>query len=149
MGTRAQFFIGDPQDVSGREWLGCVAWDGYPSGDVGDLLKDVVSEGQFREAIDMLAEKRDDFCDPSKHSFPFPWRDDLFLTDVTYAWFGRSVQVTWFHRGFIPLAAYLAGSDEEREAYHEGPESLPGNVAAPISEGPKGPDSIMIIRAVS
>lgn len=144
MGTRAQFFIGNPQDLEGRVWLGCVAWDGYPDGDIGDALKECASEAQFREAIATIAERRDDFCDPATRSFPFPWKDDLYLTDCTYAWFDGAVQFTYFHRGFVELADYLANKST-REAYDEGPEMLPGNVAAPTSDKPRGPDSIMIL----
>jgi hypothetical protein len=145
MGTRAQFFIGDPQDVEGREWLGCVAWDGYPDGDVGDTLKEVTTVEQFRQAITGLMYARDDFCDPATNSFPFPWKDDLFLTDCTYAWYDNAVQFTYFHRGFMPLKEYLALPDDHED---EHPDKLLSNVPAPTSGKPPGPDSIMILRAL-
>jgi hypothetical protein len=147
MGTRAQFFVGDPRDVNGREWLGCVAWDGYPDGDCGEALKTAATEAEFRAGIASLAAKRDDFCDPATRSFPFPWRNDVFLTDCTYAWFDGAVRYTSFHRGFVSLAAYLGFSDDEAEAYHSQPEQLTRDVAAPITGGPPGPDSIMILTA--
>lgn len=146
MGTRAQFFIGDPRDVEGRDWLGCVGWDGYPEGDIGDALKGVASAEEFIAAVADLAAHRDDFTNPEVNSFPFPWRNDLFLTDCTYALFGGEVHFTSFHRGFIPLATYL--SDESvRDAYDDGADELPSNVPAPTAKGPPGPDSILIVRS--
>jgi hypothetical protein len=145
MGTRAQFFIGDPRDVERRVWLGCIAWDGYPDGDCKMLAMAKTSD-HFRQLVENLAATRDDFCDPVKHSFPFPWRNDLFLTDCTYAFFDGEVQFTYFHRGFIPLWKYSA-SEAARKAYHEGEEQLSEAVPAPIGEGPRGPDSIIVISA--
>jgi hypothetical protein len=145
MGTRAQFFIGDPRDTEAREWLGTIAWDGYPDGDCGALAK-ASSEVGFRALVEHLKANRDDFCDRAQHGFPFPWRDDLFLTDFTYALFDGAVQMTCYHRGFVPLAEYVNGTDEFKEAYHEAPEQLAKNVAAPAGGKPGGPDSIMILR---
>ncbi|WP_332690025.1 hypothetical protein [Devosia sp.] len=145
MGTRAQFFIGNPMDLETREWLGCVAWDGYPDGDCGGLAK-ASSEVGFRALVADLKAKRDDFCDPAERSFPFPWRNDLFLTDYTYALFDGAVQMTCFHRGFIPLSEYLKG-EAVANAYHDGAERLPSNVPAPVSALPPGPDSIIVISA--
>ena len=147
MGTRAQFFIGNPENTDGRTWLGCVAWDGYPDGDIGDFLKNVGSEGEFREAVGMIAQKRDDFCDPAVNDFPFPWRDDLFLTDFTYAFFDGKVQATSFHTGWSPLSEHLSADDDWFDAYNDRNE-LSSSVPAPLSTGkPSGPDSIMIISA--
>ena len=143
MGTRAQFFIGDPRDLEGRIWLGCVAWDGYPGGDVGEALDGANDDALFLAGVAQLKAERDDFCDPTERSFPFPWKDDLFLTDCTYALFDGEVQYASFHRGFIPLSRVLsAGESDEIWA---GIAELPGNVPAPTSDLPKGPDSIMIL----
>ena len=142
MGTRAQFFIGNPSDVSQRDWLGCVAWEGYPDGDCGKALLGVTSPEQFISAVERIAEERDDFTDPNKHSFPFPWDDDLYLTDVTFAFFDGRVQVTLFHSGWRDL------KEDMRDAWGEdAPDELPDNVPAPTGRGPKGPDSVMILSA--
>lgn len=147
MGTRAQFFIGNPSDLETRIWLGAVAWDGYPDGDIGDAFKGVTSVHEFREAIDKIALQRNDYCDPDKRSFPFPWKDDLYLTDCTYAWFEDAVQFTYFHSGFMPLEEYLGLTDEQREEIDDREDQLPDNVPAPTSALPPGPDSIMIFTA--
>lgn len=145
MGTCAQFFIGDPRNVEAREWLGAVAWDGYPEGDIGEALNGADTEDSFREAILKIASQRDDFCDPAVRSFPFPWKDDLFLTDCTYALFDGQVQYASFHRGFVPLSARLSEDEMDEEDW----DALSGSVPAPASELPRGPDSIMIFRAAS
>ena len=146
MGTRAQFFVGNPQDLASRVWLGCIAFDGYPDGDCSALAA-CSSEAEFREAIAKLAAERKDFCDPAMHGFPFPWTDDLFLTDCTYAWFDGAVRFTRFHQGWIGLAEYLT-SDEVQDAYSEREEALPEDVPAPTATWDRsGPDSIIIVSA--
>ena len=149
MGTRAQFFFGNPQDLNARQWLGCVAWDGYPDGDIGDAFRNVKTSKGFRAAIARIAKRRDDFCDPARHGFPFPWTGNLFLTDCTYAFFDGAVQFTWFHRGFVPLAEYLSFDDVKSDAYSEGDDTLPENVPAPTRHDESGPDSIIHIRMVA
>ena len=142
MGTRAQFFVGNPQDLHSREWLGCIAWDGYPDGDCSKL-KDAKSAEDFISIIEKIR-TRDDFTDPLKQSFPFPWRDNLFRTDYTYAFFDGRVQVTYFHNGWRDLVNVLAAESNDDLWPEEDRDELPNDVLAPKSEKPKGPDSIMI-----
>lgn len=143
MGTRAQFFVGNPSDIETRKFLGTVAFDGYPDGDCGDALMGVKDAETFEACVRHIASKRDDFADPAVRSFPFPWKDDLYLTDCTYAFFHGAVQFTAFHTGFVPLEKYRAFTEAESEAYFE-TEVLPSDVPAPSGDLPKGPDSIMI-----
>jgi len=148
MGTRAQFFIGDPRNIETREWLGTVAWDGYPDGDIGEILLGANTERKFRNRIKKIANNRDDFCDPQKYDFPFPWKNDLFLTDCTYAFFDGDVQFTYYHHGFEPLTKYLK-DDEFRENYFKVEDALSHHVPAPVGAGRQGgPDSILILRAL-
>jgi len=147
MGTRASFFIGNPEDIENRQWLGCVAWDGYPDGDIGRFLEAATTEDDFAEAVSKIAASRDDYCDPKKYDFPFPWSDDLFLTDFTYAFFDEEVWATSFHTGWALLKEHLNADDEWHEMYSNR-EELPSNVQAPQKAGkPAGPDSIIIISA--
>lgn len=141
MGTRASFFIGNPSDTVNRDWLGCIAWDGYPSGDC-KALAGATSPEDFIARVESICRTRDDYCDPTKHSFPFPWSDDLYLTDYTYAFFDGRVQVTCYHAGWRDMAEDM--SDAWRD---DAANELPSNVPAPEGRGPKGPDSIMIISA--
>lgn len=145
MGTRAQFFLGDPRDLEKRKWLGTVAWDGYPNGDIGEALGDATTEKEFLIGVKMIQDDRNDFCDPEKNGFPFPWTENLFLTDCTYAWFDGKVQFTYFNRGFISLQEYLS-SEDVQEKYHDHPKQLSDNVPAPGGKWDRsGPVSIMIV----
>lgn len=138
MGTRASFFVGNPSDLPNRDWLGCIAWDGYPDGDCKGFVGATSAE-DFIARVEALMSRRDDFCDPKQHSFPFPWRDDLYLTDYTYAYFDGRVQVTCYHSGWRDLTDDMSeawGDDEDDE--------LPDNVPAPEGRGSKGPDSILV-----
>lgn len=144
MGTRASFFIGNPEHADNRTWLGCIAFDGYPDGEV-NLLAGADCKSDFAARVALLADARDDWCDPAKHGFPFPWDDDLFLTDYTYAWFGGKVMMTSFHKGWIGLADYLSGTVEAKRAYQSRADTLPGNVPAPAQWDRKAPDSIIIV----
>lgn len=140
MGTRAQFFIGNPSNLSSREWLGCVAFDGYPDGDVGEALGGAETEAEFRAAIARISTWRDDFCDPSKRGFPFPWVRDLYLTDWTYAFFDGAVQASHFHSGFYPLCRFLSDEGTPDD------ETLPRDVPAPTATwDASGPDSIIVV----
>lgn len=47
MGTHAQFFVGNPQDLEGREYLGSLAWDGYPDSSIGEILKGIWDDDLF------------------------------------------------------------------------------------------------------
>ena len=139
MGTRAAFWIGDPRNLEKREWLGCVAWDGCEWIDDSNWLE-IHSEQQFRDAIQAVKDERDDFASPLKGGWPFPWVDDIFLTDVTYAFFDGTVHYKWFHKPFLGLGV-------------EEPEDTPDdttmqNVPGPSAEWDRSqPDSIMIFTA--
>jgi hypothetical protein len=141
MGTRASFFIGDPQDIENREWLGCIAFDGFPEDDCA-VLSQATSPERFAELVSTLA-ARDDFCDPAKHGFPFPWTDDLFLTDYTYAYFDGEARLTSGDQGWITFSDYA--DEAKQEVYYAAPESLPGDTPAPTQWDRSAPDSIMII----
>lgn len=148
MGTRAAFFVGDFRDVNSREWLGCVAWDGYPDG-LPEMCE-AKTEEEFRAAIAEYS-TRDDFASPDG-PFPYPWNDDLCLTDCVYTWHGDQI---WFEfdRRFVPLSRFLEVEDCE-----DGAEKLADeypvrdclNIPAPGKpyDG-SAPDSIMIVKARS
>jgi len=79
MGTRADFYIG--QGVS-AEWLGSIAWDGYPEGMVQDLFA-CCTEEEWRQHIKEFLASRKDATHPNR-GWPWPW-DDSSLTDYSYA----------------------------------------------------------------
>lgn len=96
MGTRADFYVGRGKSA---EWLGSIAWDGYPGGEASKLF-DKTTEDEFRAALANFAAGRDDWSSPA-HGWPWPW-DDSRMTDYAYAFddgkvlasrFGRSWQI--------------------------------------------------------
>lgn len=140
MGTRAQFFVGNPEDIEGRKWLGCLAFDGHPE-NFSDLAKATTPDG-FEAYVGVGPGKEDDFTHPARHDYPFPWDDDLFLTDYTYAFFDGRAQVTCFHGGWRDLDTLKGNPDP----WGDSPDELPANVPAPRREGKKpGPDSILVV----
>ena len=151
MGTRAAFWIGDPRDLENRLWIGCVAWDGYPSG-LPQLTQSIpTTEEEFLSAVKRISEQRDDFADPKNGGWPYPWTGDIFLTDYTYAFFNGKVQVTHYHAGFVPLEKYDIKeneySTEEMEERGETGADDPSLVDVPF-EGTwdrNQPDSIILL----
>jgi len=143
MGTRAAFWMGDPANLEQREWIGCVAWDGYPS-----AFEELAScnEAGFRAAVMRMQANRKDFSTPAK-GWPFPWSDDVFLTDYTYAFFDGAVQTCCFHQPFEPLAQYLARDEEDSED-ESTDDPRHTKVPAPAEYNPEQPDSIMSYRSV-
>ena len=146
MGTRAAFFIGDFRDVEKREWLGCIAWDGYPEG-LPEMCG-AKSEDDFREIISKYQDDRDDFA-KSDGPFPFPWNDDLCLTDETYCWHDGQIYCEMDYR-FVPLAERQSvESDEDFEALRaKYPIEDCRNIPAPGGKYDGGaPDSIIVVSA--
>lgn len=79
MGTRADFYIGRGEQA---EWLGSIAWDGYPDGIDKPVLEATTPEG-FRNALVNFAAARDDWTAPEQ-GWPWPW-DNSGTTDYAYA----------------------------------------------------------------
>ncbi len=144
MGTRAAFWIGDPRDTDNCEWLGCVALDGYMES--FPELTDVDTPEAFREQVMSILDIRDDAAIAGKHGWPFPWTDDVFLTDTTFAFFDDATQVTSFHRGFVRLDDWLSYNEEEKIAYYDAGDTLPSDTAIASEWDRAAPDSIMILR---
>ncbi len=89
MGTRADFYVGRGEDM---EWIGSVAWDGYPHGFAGSGILDATTEDAYRSALAAHATDRSDFTAPEQ-GWPWPW-DDSFTTDYAYAFDGDKVYVS-------------------------------------------------------
>ncbi len=89
MGTRADFYIGRGEQA---EWLGSIAWDGYPDGLDAKLLG-AENEQAFRDEVKALA-KRDDWTAPER-GWPWPW-DDSRTTDYAYAFDAGRVYASGF-----------------------------------------------------
>ena len=138
MGTRASFWIGDPRGLEHREWLGCVAWDGY-AWESGDWAL-ITTEVRFRDAVAVVKDARDDFADPACGGWPFPWTDDIFLTDYTYAFFDGAVHYALFHSPFMRVG------EELPDDYSNDPSM--NAVLGPSAERDRSqPDSIRVVWA--
>lgn len=79
MGTRADFYVGRGETA---EWLGSIAWDGYPTEDKKPIF-DATSEQEYREAVKKYLEEDDESTLPDE-GWPWPW-DDSSTTDYAYA----------------------------------------------------------------
>lgn len=79
MGTRADFYIGRGEKA---EWLGSIAWDGYPEGIPKEILQCRTDDG-FRNEVKNFLEGREDATTPDM-GWPWPWEDSC-TTDYAYA----------------------------------------------------------------
>lgn len=95
MGTRADFYVGRGQDA---EWLGSIAFDGYPDEDNNRLLK-IDREDEFRRQVSEFLEERDDGTTPDQ-GWPWPWNDSR-TTDYSYAFDKGEVWVSDFGQTWV------------------------------------------------
>lgn len=79
MGTRADFYIGRGLSA---EWIGSIAWDGYPDG-IDKQVLGCQSPEAFRHAVlHFLAERKDKTL--PENGWPWPWETSS-TTDYAYA----------------------------------------------------------------
>lgn len=77
MGTRADFYVGKGKKA---EWLGSIAWDGYPDGNPCEIVK-LTSEAEYRTQVAALI-KEENGTTPEM-GWPWPWEDSC-TTDYAY-----------------------------------------------------------------
>lgn len=106
MGTRADFYVGRGVDA---EWLGSIAWDGYPPGIPAQILN-CTSPEAFRHSVAQFIAERRDGTKPEQ-GWPWPW-DDSCTTDFAYAIDDGLVYASCFGGEWLTAAKY----DEEAEA---------------------------------
>jgi hypothetical protein len=118
MGTRADFYVGRGATA---EWLGSIAWDGYPSGLTDTPVLGATSEEDFRVIVrDFLATRRDGTT--PEMGWPWPWENSQ-TTDYAYALDEGKVWASCFgHAWFDPM---LPEKDDEEE-------SVPGATYDPV-----------------
>jgi len=98
MGTRADFYVGRGEKA---EWLGSIAWDGYPDGIDPKLLKSETEE-DYRYNLKQFFEEREDVTLP-ENGWPWPWEDSR-TTDYAYAFDVGKVWASCFgNKWFNPL----------------------------------------------
>lgn len=144
MGTRASFWTGNPTDTDNRILVGCIAWDGYLEGIPEEILT-ADTEEEYIEHLVTFREERDDFADPD-NGWPYPWADNIFITDRTYAFFDGEVHMAHFDAGFVPVSRCLEYDRDDPDATDpfRGLDPLP-ETPAPSEYNPEQPDSIMVL----
>lgn len=90
MGTRADFYVGIGEKA---EWIGSIAWDGYPSG-IPSEIKRAVTSRTFRREVARFLKEREDATLP-KDGWPWPWEDSS-TTDYAYAFDKGKVMASCF-----------------------------------------------------
>ena len=97
MGTRADFYVGRGLQA---EWLGSIAWDGYPEGLPIDLFHQR-DEADWRASVESFFQDREDVTRPAQ-GWPWPWPTS-HTTDYSYAFDGGMVWACCFgHAWFDP-----------------------------------------------
>jgi hypothetical protein len=113
MGTRADFYVGRGEQA---DWLGSVAWDGYPDGIFGSKFPEYLpavplGETQWRKDVAEFLANREDASLP-KQGWPWPWEDSQ-TTDYAYALDDGAVWGSCFGHDWFLVSA---GEPEEDEA---------------------------------
>ena len=80
MGTRADFYVGRGEQA---EWLGSIAWDGYPNGNPAPITA-MTSEESYRGRVEEVLQKCADHATRPADGWPWPWKDSR-TTDYAYA----------------------------------------------------------------
>lgn len=83
MGTRADFYVGRGLEA---EWLGSIAYDGYPDGrpsEPPDPVITATSEAEYRQRVADLLKRCTASTTPDR-GWPWPWEDSR-TTDYAYA----------------------------------------------------------------
>ena len=134
MGTRADFYVGRGRDA---EWLGSIAWDGYPGGiepktaetyqpwpgarmrhqegtwPEGEHLFDATDEQTYRQRVARFFEYRDDVTLPAE-GWPWPWGNSQ-TTDYAYAFDDGTVHASCFgYAWFDPPQAEPDHDDQKQ-----------------------------------
>lgn len=110
MGTRADFYVGRGASA---EWLGSIAWDGYPNGGEPEVVLAAVTEAEFRAEVADLLARQDDATTPEL-GWPWPWENSRG-SDFSY-WFDQgNVWVSEFGRKLAPAADFYAWTESDEE----------------------------------
>jgi len=114
MGTRADFYVGRGEKA---EWLGSIAYDGYPEGLTGDdgvgeslVATPCGSEAEWRERVAKFLASRENSTQVAD-GWPWPWTDSG-TTDWAYAFDGAVVYLSCFGRAWLAFAEFDAKTKE-------------------------------------
>ena len=90
MGTRADFYLGRGQTA---QYLGSIAWDGYPDGNPIRLLP-LKDKALFLQEVQRITTECDHGTTPEQ-GWPWPWENSA-TTDYAYAFDEDQVWVSCF-----------------------------------------------------
>lgn len=110
MGTRADFYVGRGEQA---EWIGSIAWDGYPEGLRDTAILTAPSEQDFRAAVSAELAKRDDATTPDR-GWPWPW-ENSHTTDYAYAFDGGTVYASNFGHAWFKATEEQPDEDTPRD----------------------------------
>jgi hypothetical protein len=112
MGTRADFYVGRGDQA---EWLGSIAWDGYPDG-IDKQLLNCTGEAAYRRAVADFLSEREDKSLPGD-GWPWPWETSA-TTDYAYAFDAERVHASCFGSGwFDPTGDKPEGLDRKAAVF--------------------------------
>lgn len=114
MGTRADFYVGRGASA---EWLGSVAFDGYPDGIEGAVLG-AKGEGEFREAVAKFLASKSHATLPEM-GWPWPWNDSR-MTDYAYAFADGAVLASGFGSAWFDPKIKRDDDDDDDDYSAEG-----------------------------
>ena len=96
MGTRADFYLKTERHyLKQSDWLGSIAWDGYPEG-IPDDLKKAKTPREFVDALLRFSKNRDDWTSTDL-GWPWPWETSA-LTDYAYIFYKNKVHIKCFDK---------------------------------------------------
>lgn len=107
MGTRADFYIGRGKLA---QWLGSIAYDGYPDDDRLAAIISSTSEAEFKQQVIILLSHREDATIPEM-GWPWPWNNSQ-LTDYSYALDGGKVWISPFGEGWFDSISAAMDSED-------------------------------------
>jgi len=120
MGTRADFYVGRGESA---EWIGSIAWDGYPSGGYPETVITATTEEDFRTKVKEMAAPLDHFTTPEM-GWPWPWVTS-HTTDYSYAFEDGVVWISCFGRSWKSPTDALVEDAWEDEFGDEKPTVFP------------------------
>ena len=103
MGTRADFYVGRGKEA---EWLGSIAYDGYPSG-IDEAVLKATTEADYRAEVTKFLAGEESATLPEQ-GWPWPWEDSR-TTDYAYAFDGGKVYASGFG------GAWFVATEDEPE----------------------------------
>lgn len=110
MGTRADFYVGRGESA---EWIGSIAWDGYPNGNPKPLLE-ITDEKEYRAKVAELLNDGEGGSTKPEQGWPWPWENSN-TTDYAYAFDGGRVWGTCFGHGWWPADQEPEESDAPKD----------------------------------